>query len=202
MSPHLEDLAGDYVLDPTYTRLGFVARHAMVTRVHGAFERFSGRAHLDVEDPARSWCRVDIEADSVSTGIRQRDAHLRTSDFLDAPRHPLISYRSVEVSWVGHSMVNVLGDLTIRGVRNPLALEFHYHGATTDAAGDVRLAFSASTVISRRAWGVSWSGVVEAGGIVVADKVALEIDVCALRVRQSAGVAAGADDTASRAVAS
>jgi polyisoprenoid-binding protein YceI len=120
---------------------------------------------------------------------------LRTSDFLDVPHHPLITYRSTEISRVDHSTFHMLGDLTIRGVTNPLALEFHYHGATTDAADDVRLAFTASTVISRRAWGVSWSGPVEAGGVVVADEVTLELDVSALRVRTSTPAGRSASTT-------
>ena len=199
-STYLEDLTGDYVLDPTNTRLGFVARHAMVTRVHGVFETFHGTAHIDLVDPSRSTAEVDIEAGSVTTGIKQRDAHLRTSDFLDVPHHPVIAYRSTEISRVDHSTFHMLGDLTIRGVTNPLALEFHHHGVTTDAAGNVRVAFTASSVISRRAWGVSWSAPVETGGLVVADAVTLELDVCALRVRPAS--AAGSSGATTNAVAS
>lgn len=154
----------------------------MVTRVHGHFANFTGKAHIDLVNSSRSRVEVDIEAGSVTTNNRQRDAHLRTGDFFDVPRHPHITYSSTEVSRVGDSMFKVVGDLTIRGVSNSLLLEFHYHGATTDAEGNIRLAAHASTVISRLDWGLSWSGAVEVGGIVVADKVTLEIDVSARRV--------------------
>jgi polyisoprenoid-binding protein YceI len=181
-SPALRDLTGDFVLDPTYTRLGFVARHAMVTRVQGVFEQFRGHTHLDRTDPAHSRVLVEVETASVNTGIKQRDAHLRTGDFLDAPHYPLMTYHSSQVTRVGQSVLTMEGELTLRGITNPLALDFHYHGATTDALGEERLWFVASTVISRRAWGVAWSGAVEAGGIVVADKVTLDLDVCARHV--------------------
>ena len=176
-----EDLTGDYLLDPTHTRIGFVARHAMVTRVHGFFDKFHGQAHIDLTAPDRSTAEVDIEAGSVQTGIEKRDAHLRTSDFLDVPHHPLMTYRSRHISRVDHATFHVVGDLSIRGVTHPVTLELQYQGVTTDEAGDIRVAFTGSAVISRRAWGVSWSAPVEAGGLVVADNVTLEIDACFVR---------------------
>ena len=176
-----DDLTGEYRLDPTHTRIGFVARHAMVTRVHGSFERFRGHAHIDLTAPHRSTAQVDIEAESVTTGIEKRDAHLRTSDFLDVPHHQLMTYRSSDISRVDQATFHVVGDLSIRGITRPVTLEFVYQGMTTDEAGDVRLAFTGSAVISRRAWGVSWSAPVEAGGLVVADNVTLEIDACFVR---------------------
>jgi polyisoprenoid-binding protein YceI len=186
IGPPLEELAGDFVVDPTYSRLGFIARHAMVTRVHGEFQRFSGLAHLDPKEPTGSWVLVKIEAASVSTGIRQRDAHLRTSDFLDVPHHPLMVYRASQVERVGRSVLTFAGDLTMRGITHPLPLDFHYHGAVADTPDGERLVFAATAEISRRAWGVSWSGALEAGGIVVADKVTLELEVHARRVESHA----------------
>jgi polyisoprenoid-binding protein YceI len=191
-----QDLVGDYVLDVNHTRLGFVAHHAMVTRVHGTFETFRGEVHIDLGDPSRSSAEVEIEAASVATGIGQRDAHLRTSDFLDAPHHPLINYRSAEISRVDRTTFQVLGNLTIRGVTRPLALDLRYHGATQDAEGDVRLAFTASAVISRRSYGVAFGTAAETGGIVIADNVTLELDVSLLRVLDTS---TGADQPSSSA---
>jgi polyisoprenoid-binding protein YceI len=183
---HVEDLSGDYVLDQARTRLGFVARHAMVSRVHGHFERFSGRAHIDMSDSSRSRIEVDIEAGSVTTNNRQRDAHLRTGDFFDVAHHPVITYRSVDFAHIGDSIFSVLGHLTIRGVSKLLPLEFRSAGATADEEGIVRIEAQASTVVSRREWGLTWSGAVEAGGIVVADSVTLQLVVAGRRVSEPA----------------
>jgi polyisoprenoid-binding protein YceI len=193
------DLIGDYVLDRENTRLGFVVRHALVARVHGEFRSFRGTAHVDLVEPSRSSAEVEIESVSISTGNAQRDAHLRTGDFLDVSHHPLIRYRTTVVSRINNSWLAVRGDLTIRGFTKPLSMDFHYRGATTDESGKVRLAFTATTDISRRAWGVSWSAPVEAGGVVVADRVTLEIDVAVVRVPSSD---AAGSTTNSRAVAS
>ena len=181
------DPSGDYLLDPARTRLGFVARHAVVTRVHGHFERFTGRAHIDVDDASQSWVGVDVEAGSVNTGNSQRDAHLRTGDFFDVAHHPLITYRSVELAHIGDSIFSVVGHLTIRGVSKLLPLEFRSAGTTTYAEGDVRLEAQASTVVSRRDWGLTWNQAVEAGGLVVADSVTLQLVVAGRRVSAPVG---------------
>lgn len=198
LSTPTDDLSGDYVLDTAHTRLGFVARHAVVARVHGSFERFHGGAHVDAGHPSRSSVSVDIEAGSVTTGVKQRDAHLRTSDFLDVPHHPLITFRSTEVSRPRTFLFRVLGDLTIRGITRPLPLEFQYRGSAVEDTGEDRHLFTASTVISRNAWGVSWSAPVEAGGLLVADLVTLELRVSALRL----AAAEGGDSLTPGAVAS
>ena len=168
---------GEYVLEVAYTRMGFVARHVMVTRVHGIFERFQGLAHIDLEHPSRSKVQVDIEAASVSTGIQRRDAHLRSSEFLDAAHHPLITYRSSTISRLDYSAFLVAGDLTLRGVTQAVPLVFTFHGTTQDKAGDIRLAFSSSVVVSRRAWEVGRQGASAAGNVLVADRVLLELDI-------------------------
>jgi polyisoprenoid-binding protein YceI len=177
-----DDLSGDYVLDPAHTRLGFIARHAVVARVHGHFEEFTGTAHVDLADPTRSRVEIDIAASSVTTGLRQRDAHLRSGDFFDVDHNPWITYRSMDVSHAGGALFTVAGELTIRGTTEELPLEFSYRGATTDAAGTTLVTAHASTVISRREWGLTWSSPVEVGGIVVADAVVLVLDVSARRV--------------------
>ena len=163
----------------------------MVTRVHGHFERFSGRAHIDLDDASRSMVEVVIEAGSVNTGNAQRDAHLRTGAFFDVDHHPVITYRSVALTPVGDSVFRVSGHLTIRGVSKMLPLEFRSDGVTADAEGDVRLAAQAGTVISRRDWGLTWSGGLAAGSVVVADGVGLKLVVAGRRVDDRAEASSG-----------
>lgn len=175
-------LTGDYVLDVARSRLGFVARHAMVTKVRGQFDQFAGMGHLDLTDSSKSAAEVTIEAASINTGVEQRDAHLRSNDFLDVPEHPRIHFRSSQITPVDGSKFRVVGDLTMRGVTKAVDLGFTYTGATTDPPGDVRLTFTGSGIINRRDWGVSWNAAIEAGGILVSEMVLLDIEACALRV--------------------
>lgn len=178
---HPQQVSGDYVLDPAHTRVGFVARHAMVTKVRGSFDSVEGSVHLDLEDPARSSASVTIETASINTRNEQRDIHLRTGDFLDAPNHPQITYRSTRVERSAHGY-RVTGDLTIRGTTRPVTIDFHYEGAVTDPSGDLRVGFEGSTTINRRDWGVAWNAPLEAGGVLVSEKIVLEIEISAVRV--------------------
>ncbi len=173
---------GDYFLDHTGTRFGFVARHVLVNRVRGHFEEFWGKAHLDLERPSNSWVKVDIEAASITTHNRHRDEHLRSRDFLDVAGHPVISYRSLRVSRISDTSFKIVGDLTIRGVTRTVPLLFEYAGGSTDGEGRERLDFHSSAVISRRQWGITWNETLERGGVAVGDRIALELDVSVVQV--------------------
>ena len=177
----IETLTGDYAIDGTRTRLGFVARHAMVTKVHGHFTEFEGRAHLDLMEPWRSWASVSIEAASIVTGIEQRDAHLRSGDFLDVPHHPRITFQSTEVTRINTNTLRVTGDLTMRGVSKPLTLDFTQSTAETDPSGNVSLTFLGSATIDRLDWGVAWNALIESGKLLVSEKVVLDLMVCVVR---------------------
>jgi polyisoprenoid-binding protein YceI len=178
-----ETRTGDCGLDVARTRLGFVARQAMAAKVRGQFDRFEGRGQLNLSDSSKSFAEVTIEAASINTGIEARDAHLRSSDFLDVPEHPRIYFRSSQIVPVNNSRLQVIGELTMRGVTRSVDLEFTYAGATTDPSGDSRVAFNGSGTINRRDWGMSWNASVEAGGVLISEMVTLEIEVCALRPR-------------------
>ncbi len=182
----IETLAGDYAIDASRTHIGFVARHAMVTKVHGHFTEFEGRAHLDLKEPHLSWASVSIAAGSIVTGIEQRDSHLRSGDFLDVPRHPRITFRSTEVSRVDMNTLRVTGDLTMRGVTKSLTLDFTYSRAETDLSGNVSLDFLGSATINRLDWGVKWNAPV-IGGVLVSEKVVLDLRIRVVRAAVAQG---------------
>ena len=168
-------VSGEYVLDPNHTRISFVARHAMVTRVRGYFHEFSGVAHIDAQDPSRSHAQVTIKAASVDTGNEQRDAHLRSNDFFDMTAFPEITFTSTAVGRVDGTHFTLTGDLTIKGTTRPVTLDLEFTGASVDPYGGQRLGFEGSVVVNRKDWGVSWNAVLEGGGALVSNKVTLEL---------------------------
>jgi polyisoprenoid-binding protein YceI len=177
----LSALTGDYVLDPAHTRIGFVARHAMVTKVRGAFHEFEGSAHLDGADPAKSTARVVIKTESIDTGVEQRDQHLRTNDFLDAPNFPEITFRTTAVEVRSDTDYRVTGDLTIKDTTRSLTIDFEYTGNAVDPTGNLRVGLEGSVTISRKDFGVTWNAALEGGGVLVGDKVVLEFDISAIK---------------------
>ncbi|MFI6447230.1 YceI family protein [Kitasatospora sp. NPDC050543] len=177
----LSSLTGHYVLDPAHTQIGFVARHAMVTKVRGAFTEFEGSGHLDGEDPTKSSVTLAIKAASIDTRNEQRDGHLRTNDFLDAPNYPEIKFSSTGVEQLGDNLFRVAGGLTIKDVTRPISIDFEYQGSATDPAGNVRLGFEGSVPISRKDYGITWNAALEGGGVLVGDKVVLEFEVSAIK---------------------
>jgi len=166
----LGELTGDYVLDTVRTRIGFVAKHTMATRVPGSFETFEGRAQLDGDDPSRSTVDVAILAASIQTRNPRRDKALR-DQFLDAANHPTITFTSTEVEQVDDATFAVTGDLTIRGTTNPVTIAF------TLTANDDRLTVRGTVPINRRDWCVHWV----AAGFLVTKQVLLDLDVTATR---------------------
>jgi polyisoprenoid-binding protein YceI len=181
-SVELENLTGDYVLDPAHTRLGFAARHAMVTKVRGQFDEFEGHAHVDFSDAGKCTAEVKIATTSIDTRNEQRDGHLRSNDFFDVPNHPEITFRSTSVDKQGDDVYRVTGDLQIKGVTKPVSIDFEFTGAAKDPFGNLRLGFEGSTVINRRDWGVEWNAPLETGGVLVSEKVTLELEISAVQV--------------------
>ncbi|MDQ4144543.1 MAG: YceI family protein [Actinomycetota bacterium] len=181
-SPQLEQLTGDYVIDSAHSRIGFVARHAMVTKVRGSFNEFEGSVHLDVDDPSRSWARVTIQAKSIDTGNSQRDEHLRSNDFLAMDEYPDITFVSTSAERIDETRFALTGNLTLRGVTKPVTIEFEYLGAVLDPWGKQRIGFEGSTTINRKDWGVNWNMALEAGGVLVSEKVTLEFEIAAVKV--------------------
>ncbi len=158
----------------------------MVTKVRGQFNEFDGKAHLNFDDPSKSDVEVVIDAASVDTRNENRDGHLRTNDFFDVPNHPQILFRSTHVDKGDDDTFRVTGDLTIKGVRRPVTVDFEYAGAAKDPYGNIRLGFEGSTVVNRRDWGVEWNAPLETGGVLVSEKVTLEFEISAVQVLPSA----------------
>jgi len=174
-------LTGTYTLDPVHSRLGFVARHAMVTKVRGSFTEVEGKGFFDAADPSRSWLEVTIQAASIDTGNETRDAHLRSNDFFDMENHPEIRFVSTCVEQLGGSSYRVTGDLTIKGVTRPISIDLEYSGSAVDPYGNTRIGLEGSTAVNRRDWGINWNAALDAGGVLVSEKVTLELDISAVR---------------------
>ena len=151
----LSDLSGNYVIDPAHTRIGFVARHAMVTKVRGAFNEFEGTAVVDGTDFTKSTGQLTIQAASIDTRNEQRDTHLRSNDFLAMEEFPQITFVATDVRQAGEATLELTGDLTIRGVTNSL--------------------------INRKDYGIIWNAALETGGVLVSDKITLEFEVSAIK---------------------
>jgi len=177
----LADLSGTYTLDSAHTRIGFVARHAMVTKVRGQFNDFEGSGVVDPSDFTKSTVTVIIQAASIDTRNEQRDAHLRSNDFLAMEEYAQITFTSTGIQQTGPTSVELTGDLTIRGVTNTVTIPFEFEGAATDPYGNLRVGFEGSVVINRKDYGVTWNVALETGGVLVSDKVTLEFEVSAIK---------------------
>lgn len=167
--------AGRYALDPTHTTVAFVAKHLMVSKTRGRFGEFEGTIVI-ADDPLESSVAVTIDAASVDSRTADRDAHLRSADFLDVENHPTLSFRSIAVRHIDGDDFEVDGELTIKGVTRGVTLAMELEGVVVDPWGGQRLGFSAHTEIDREDWGLTWNMALEVGGVVVSKKVKIEIE--------------------------
>jgi polyisoprenoid-binding protein YceI len=174
-------LTGAYTLDTAHSRFGFVARHAMVTKVRGAFNEFEGTAVIDGAEPSNSSVNVTLQVASVDTRNAQRDGHLRNNDFLDVDNYPTITFASTSIAHDGGNEFVVTGDLTIKDVTKSISIPLEFTGAATDPFGNERIGFEGSVVINRKDWGVSWNAALETGGVLVSEKVTLEFEISAIK---------------------
>lgn len=177
----VDDISGDYTIDPSHSRIGFSARHAMVTKVRGHFDEFEGTAHVDTANPANSSVSVSINAASVTTGNEQRDGHLKTPDFFDIANYPQITFVSTNVERDGSEWA-ITGDLTINGVTKSVTVPFEETGSAKDPFGNTRVGFEGGITIDRTEWNLKFNASLETGGVLVSEKVKLELDVSAIAV--------------------
>jgi polyisoprenoid-binding protein YceI len=176
--------------DLAHSSVKFSVRHLMVSKVHGRFAQWEGDFVFDEANPSRSRVSVRIDAASIETKEKDRDAHLRSADFLDVEKHPSITFESTSVSAARDGQFQVTGILAIRGTAQPALLQVDYAGRVRDPWGGERAGFVARTTIDRKDFGLTWNKALETGGILVGDKVEIEIDIEA--VRQVAQAAQGA----------
>ncbi|WP_342379175.1 YceI family protein [Myxococcus stipitatus] len=167
-------------LDAAHTTVGFMVRHMVVAKVHGRFTRFEGKVVVPGDDLTQGSVEVKIDASSIDTGVEQRDNHLRSADFFDVGAFPKLIFRSKRVQDAGKGRYRVVGDLTIRDVTREVVLEAELLGKVKDPWGNDRLAFQASTGIERKDFGLSWNQALEAGGLLVGERVDISLDVQAV----------------------
>ncbi|HEU4911984.1 MAG TPA: YceI family protein [Actinomycetes bacterium] len=172
--------AGTYVLDPTHTRIGFVARHLMVTKVRGSFGEFTGSITVG-EDAKGSTAEAVIKTASVDTGTADRDAHLRSDDFFASETFPDMTFGNARVTGQKGASFTVVGDLTIKDVTREVTLDVELDGVAKDPWGNEKLAVTATTEIDREDFGLTWNVALESGGVLVSKKVRIEIEAQAAR---------------------
>ena len=168
-------VVGTWDIDASHSTVGFSVRHLMVSKVRGYFREFSG-AIVTAENPAESSVTATVDMDSIDTRQEQRDAHIKSADFFDTGNHTVMSFRSTGVRNHGEDWI-VEGDLTIKGITKPVTLDLELNGFGPDAYGGTRAGFSAKTEISRKAFGVDIDMPMDGGGVVVADKINVELEI-------------------------
>lgn len=168
-------------IDSGHSGIHFSVRHMVIAKVRGKFARWNGDLLAEDDDLARGQVNVVIEASSIETGVAERDTHLKSPDFLDVTSFPWITFKSLNVEKRSDEMLRVTGDLTIRGITRQVVLDVEYSGRTKDPWGNERVGFTATTAIERKDFGLTWNQVLEAGGVVVGDRVSIEIEVEAVK---------------------
>jgi polyisoprenoid-binding protein YceI len=168
-------VVGTWDIDASHSTVGFSVRHMMVSKVRGYFREFSGEI-VTAEDPAQSSVTATIDLGSIDTRQEQRDAHIRSADFFDVESHPQMTFRSTSVRTDGADWF-VEGDLTIKGRTRPVTLALELNGFGPDAYGGTRAGFSAKTEINRNEFGVDIKMPMDGGGVVVGDKITVELEI-------------------------
>lgn len=171
----------NWTIDSTHSGINFSIRHMVVSKVRGRFTKYNGVLNLDEADLTQSVVEATIDAASVDTGTAQRDDHLRSSDFFDAEKYPELRFRSTRLERVAQDRYRVVGELTIRDTTKEVTLDVEYGGRAKDPWGNERIGFIAKTSIDRKDFGLGWNQVLEAGGVLVGDRVEIELEVQAVK---------------------
>lgn len=172
----LSNATGTWVIDPFHTTIGFSVRHAMVAKVRGSFEEYAGSFTIDGENLANSTAELTIQAASINTRTPDRDAHLKSADFLDVENYPTITFVATGVTTDGDDII-VTGDLTIHGVTQPVDVTYSFVGLSTDPFGNNKIGFEGSAKISRKDFGLTYNAALETGGVLIGDDIKLNFDV-------------------------
>lgn len=180
----MSTLIKDWNIDLSHSGVGFAVRHMVISKVRGRFATFGGAIKLDEADLTRSTIDLSIDATSIDTGIADRDKHLRSADFFDVDNFPALTFKSKRIEKVSDTRYTLVGDLTIRGVTREVLLDVEYGGQGKDPWGNVRAGFTAKTHIDRKDFGLQWNQVLEAGGVLVGERVDIEIEVEAVKAAE------------------
>ena len=176
-------------VDLVHSSVGFTVRHLVVSKVRGKFTRWSGTIRMDEHDLARTEVDVAIETASVDTGVEQRDNHLRSPDFFDVEKYPTMIFKSTRVEKAPDGALRLHGNLTLHGVTKPVVLDVEYAGSQKDPWGGLRAGFSARTSLDRREFGLAYNQLLETGGVVVGEKVDVDIEIEAVKQVPAAAAA-------------
>ena len=164
-------------IDPSHSQLEFKVRHMMLSNVRGRFENFTGTVEFDENNPLDFSVDVEVDATSIYTRESQRDAHLKSPDFLMTEQYPTLRFRSTGVEKLGGDGFRMTGDLTIRDITRPVVLEGEFNGVATAPWGSTSAGFEAHGTINRKDWGLTWNHTLEAGGVLVGEEVKITINV-------------------------
>jgi polyisoprenoid-binding protein YceI len=166
-----------WVIDPAHSEIQFKVKHLVISTVTGKFDRFEGSVNTSAEDFSDMEAEFSAEVDSINTNQPDRDGHLKSADFFDAASHPKLIFKSKRVKKNSDGSLKLSGDLTMRGTTKEVDLDVQYGGTIVDPWGNVKAGFEISGKVNRKEFGLHWSAVTEAGGVVVADEVKLAINV-------------------------
>lgn len=182
-STHTGPLAGltpgTWQVDPSHSHVSFVARHLVVAKVRGQFGTFTGSVTI-AADPLQSSVEASVDTVSVTTGDDGRDAHLRSADFFDVEQHPTMTLVSRRIEADGDDYL-LHADLTIKGVTRPVVFDLEFEGVAADPWGNTKAVFSANAEINRKDWGLEWNVALETGGVLVGEKVKIQLDIEAVK---------------------
>jgi polyisoprenoid-binding protein YceI len=170
---------GTWNVDPTHSGLNFTVKHLMVSKVRGRFGAFRGTIVIDA-DPLKSSVNASAQVASIDTNEKSRDEHLRTGDFFDAEKFPTIDFASTKIEKAGDDFV-LHADLTIKGVTKNVKFDLEFEGTGKDPWGNLKAGFSAKTEINRKDWGLEYNAALETGGVLIGEKVKLELDIQAVK---------------------
>ena len=172
--------AGTWTIDPAHTRIGFVARHLVASKVRGSFQSFGGTIEV-ADDLTQSNVDVSIDTASITTNAADRDNHLRSGDFFDVENFPTMKFTTTKIEDLGDGNYQVTGDLTIKDVTKPVTLDTTFLGIINDPWGNAKAMLEASTKINRENWGLTWNAPLEAGGVLVSKEITIELEVQAAK---------------------
>jgi polyisoprenoid-binding protein YceI len=168
-------------IDNAHSRILFAVRHMMISTVRGEFKRFSGAIHINEAELAKSSVDVQIDAASIDTNDPQRDAHLKSPDFLDVENHPYLTFKSKHIEQIGNERGKIYGDLTIRGITHEIVLDTEFAGMAKSPWGQTSAGFEAETGFNRSDWGLEWNKALETGGVLVGDEIKITIELEAIK---------------------